>query len=231
VPQPLPKKYAAQVVVDQAAAVRQEQALNAANAIAQWAKFDALMPILYNSLIKSDPTPAAAAFAAIRNFKTRQDTIRKQAEISLKEQTDRDALDAILKIYNSTAKGRDKIAHHLWGTHDDFPDAIILVDPRIVRNLSTATKAHEANADFTLEKAEQYVDEMRQAMTIWRTNDFSDITSRARRGFVLANIFSIMSSKHGPSAPDQKARQMLYAQPEIAGFLARCESNLYKSDK
>ncbi|WP_370172483.1 MULTISPECIES: hypothetical protein [Hyphomonas] len=219
-PQPLPRKYAAQVVIDQAAAQRQQQALNAANAISQWSKFDAMMPVLYNSFLPSDPTHAAVTFAAIRNAKTRQDTIRKLGEISLKDQNDRYALDAILKIYESTARGRDKIAHHLWGVHKDIPDAIILVDPRVIRDMSTATKAHATNADFTIEVAEEYLEKMRKAMMVWRTDDFADITARSRRGFILTNTFSIMCTKVGPHAPDLSARKLLYSQPEISEHLA-----------
>lgn len=228
-PQPLHQKYAAKVTIQRAAATRQEQALNAANVISQWAKLDSIMPIIFNGLIKSDPTPAAATFAAIRNFQTRQDAIRKQAEIGLKDQRDKGILNAILKIYSSTAKSRDKIAHHLWGTHDDFPDAIILVDPTTLRDISTATQAHKVNDDFTFDDAVKYQEDMRQAMMVWRTKDFADVAGRADRGFVLATMFSIMISKVGPHAPDDPTRQMLLAQREISEFLNRPGNGSKKS--
>ncbi len=220
-PQPLPQKHAVNIIFEWAVAERPEQALHAANVIAQWAKLDSMMPIVFNGLIKSDPTPAAAAFAAIRNFQARQEAIRKQAEIGLKEKQDRDILNAILKIYSSTAKSRDIIAHHLWGTHKDLPDAIILCDPRFLRNLSTAASAHLKNDDLTFEDAVRYQKEMREATMVWRTQDFAIVADRVRRGFILTNMFFIMVSKVGPHAPDAPTRHALLAQPEISEFLNR----------
>lgn len=121
-PQPLPKKYAADVTINSAPAERQEQALNAANAIAQWSKLDAMMPVIFNGLVPGDPTAASDAFAAILNFKTRIDVLTKRAEKVLAEQADIDCLHAILGIYRSTGSARDIIAHHLWGTHEELPD-------------------------------------------------------------------------------------------------------------
>ncbi len=228
-PQPLPNKYAAQVSIGRAVSERPEQALNAANAIAHWATLDAMMPVIYNGLIQGDPKAASSAFAAIRNFKTRQDTIRGQAALTLKSERDRDCLDAILKLYDSTAKSRDKVAHHLWGTHSEIRDAIILIDPACMRTFSTNIQAHKANDDFTVQDGEKYLYDLRTSMVVWKSQDFADVADRCRRGLILATIFSIMTSKVGPHAPDDQARQMLLAQPEISEFLAHRESRRQKS--
>lgn len=55
-PQPLHQKYAAKVTIQRAAATRQEQALNAANVISQWAKLDSIMISKVGPHAPDDPT-------------------------------------------------------------------------------------------------------------------------------------------------------------------------------
>ena len=108
--------------------------------------------------------------------------------------------------------------HHVWATHEEINDAIILFNPNAIRDMSTNVQAHQANNDFAYDDAILYQDNLRQAMTVWKSKDFATVSDQATRGFMLAVMFSIMTSKVGPHAPAEQARQMLFAQPEIAEF-------------
>ena len=44
----------------------------------------------------------------------------------------KEMLQALLAIARTNQKGRDRFAHWIWGDISDLPDALLLLDPRII---------------------------------------------------------------------------------------------------
>ena len=228
-PQPLPKSLSAQISLTDVARHRQELALNAANVISKWATIDALVGALIPTLINADPRPAAAVFDIVKNFEAKMKALREIAIITIPDEKDRDILNAILRLYASTARGRNTLAHHLWGIHDKIPDGILMVDPKIIARVSTETKAHKVNETFQYEDAVSIQQDMHDSVMVWKLNDFSDLASRISEAFFLITTFGIMLPAPDRPERDMSARKMLLDRPIVAEFVAGQEAKRKKT--
>ena len=220
-PQPLPKNLTAQISLTNVVQHRQELALNAADVISKWANVDAMIGSLIPTLINADPRPASAVFDIVKNFEARQNALREIALITISDQTDRDILNAILKLYASTAKGRNILAHNLWGVHDQIPDGILMVDPKIISRVSTKTRAHKVNDSFEYEDALAMQKDMHESVMVWKINDFVDLASRISEAFFQITTFGVMLPSPDRTERDEAARRMLLDRPTISEFVTR----------
>ena len=228
-PQPLHKSLTAQISLTNVVQHRQELALNAANVISKWTTIDAMIGLLIPILINADPRPAAAVFDIVKNFEAKQNALREIALITITDQTDRDILNAILKLYASTAKARNILAHDLWGIHDKIPDGILMVDPKIIARISTETRAHKINETFQFEDAIAMQKDMHDSVMVWKLNDFVELASRISEAFFLITTFGIMLPSPDRPERDMSARKMLLDRPTISEFVAHQESKRKKA--
>ena len=110
---------------------RPELAIMAMEVIASWSHVESFMMQMYIELAGGLETDAAAVFLALET------TTAKSAAINVLAKRKLPAdhvilLRAIIKIIKSGQKERDKLAHWIWGTSENIPDAILLADPRAI---------------------------------------------------------------------------------------------------
>lgn len=216
-PQPLPKSKKERMVrIGNAPASRPALAVRAADVLSTWSILDMYLEVIASFLTKGDPQPVAAVFSSIRSNAGQIDALKALAAVSIEDQTTRDIFGALLRAYGSSAKARNVIAHHLWGTLDEFPDAILMIDPGEAAALQLLNQraVHDAAA---LKDAEAVIDRYNSHIRAWRENDFVDAGKRTARLIVLFTCFMILISKAEPAEKD-KARATLMREDEIKRF-------------
>lgn len=107
-------------------------------------------------------------------------------------------LKAILAIAKTKEKSRNKLAHWIWGDSPDFPDALLLANPKII-------SAHGID---------------RSQIFVYKKEDFTSIIQANDRlcGFGLR--FNFILKSH-PANRDDSLFHELSAEPEIQERLNR----------
>ncbi|MCC5996040.1 MAG: hypothetical protein JJU18_06695 [Oceanicaulis sp.] len=88
--------------------------------------------MLSNTLIAmlgSNPGPASTIFTTLKNNNIQREAILAVGEDHL-PQDDFDLLTIILDRYQSVAKQRNVLAHHVWSIDERIPDGIVMLDPK-----------------------------------------------------------------------------------------------------
>ena len=105
-----------------------ELALLAVQVVASWSNVDAFLLRLFVELMGGPRDTAATVFLALETQSAKTAAINAVAR-ALPDNHQR-VLRAILAIAKTHQRGRDKIAHWIWGDSDALPEAILLIDPR-----------------------------------------------------------------------------------------------------
>lgn len=110
-------------------ASRPALAVAAMECIATWSHVENFMLDFYADLAGGVRTDAAAVFFAVEGTGPKRAIVAALAERKL--DPDRLKLFVVLtKLAKAGQKERDRLAHHIWGTADNLPDALLLADPR-----------------------------------------------------------------------------------------------------
>lgn len=229
-PQPFPKSITSfQLHLGQACEERPVLALFAAKIISAWAVLESTMAMVFNSIIPGDPTLAASIFGAIRNPNAQRDAFGALADRVLTDEEERDILDGLLRRYTGAGKSRDVVAHHLWATIPEIPDAILMTDPKSMAGSHVLLQGSTATGTFSNEKAMEMINLLRNSVSVWKVQDFVDCHDRITRTTVMATSFMIMMPNPQRPSRDEKARQQLLSDPEIGEHVRRCAQNRKKS--
>lgn len=110
-------------------AQRPALAVMAMEAIAAWSHVDSFMLKLYVELAGGEEADAAAVYLAMESSRAKATLVTVLAERKLSPDNLK-LLRAIIKVSESAQKDRDKLAHWVWGTSPQLPDALLLADPR-----------------------------------------------------------------------------------------------------
>jgi hypothetical protein len=151
-------------------------------AIAQHSMAEGLVSNVLTAMLHADPGPATAIYGTIRNGKLQRDALMAVAEEVL-DVDDRKLFDKVLGLLQSSARGRDQLAHYLWSVDEQFPDDIVLVRPDAIWRFSAKEKALNTNGGPSLEEATQMQQDLRDASTVWTVQDILDVRSRGVRAF------------------------------------------------
>lgn len=118
----------------------------AMSVIGQWARTDAtLSELLSVMLTTSDLAVGMAMYQALTGTGSRQTALLAAAEEALPVQ-DFWLLQAVLRLNRPSRDQRNDFAHHLWGTSDDVPNALLLVDPAVFIKHLTIRDIYAKNA-------------------------------------------------------------------------------------
>jgi len=173
---------------------RENLASLAMEAVAAWAHVEGIMLHMFVRLAGGEQADAAAVFLAMETATAKAAAITTLAERKLP--ADGVALlRAILKAHKSGQKERDKLAHWIWGTSNDLPDALLLKDPRNFDN----------NPD---------------QVYVYREKDFNDMRARFERMAGCGAIFHMLLVTQNPEQAQQLYDQ-LCSEPEISENLGR----------
>jgi hypothetical protein len=181
-PKPFPAHLLPDVEIDPGAVLKKRLTCSARGmeAIAQHSMAEAVVSNVLIAMLHSDPAPAAAIYGVIRNGKLQRDALMAIAEEVL-DASDRKLFDKVLGLLQSSARGRDQLAHSLWGVDDQFKDEVILVRPDKVWRFTAQEKALNSKGGPSEEEALQMQKDMRDACTVWSAQDIYDVRTRGFR--------------------------------------------------
>lgn len=107
---------------------RPHLAVLAMKVIADWARLESYVNTLFVAMLGQNPKPAAAIFGALSGAASQKAALRAVAASVLSPQQE-DIFEALLTLFTTAAKQRNKIAHWDWGYSDLIPDGLLLQDP------------------------------------------------------------------------------------------------------
>jgi len=191
VPQPFPDHLLPNVQIDTAAVLEKRLTCTARGmeAIAQHSMAEGMVSNVLIAMLHADPAPAAAIYGVIRNGKLQRDALMAIAQEVL-DAPDRKLFDKVLGLLQSSARGRDQLAHSLWGVDDQFKEEVILVRPDKVWRFSAQEKALNSKGGPSVDEAVQMQKDMREACTVWTAQDIFDVRTRGVRAMTGLIAFS-----------------------------------------
>lgn len=169
-------------------------ALLAIEVISTWSHVENFMLRLYLDMAGGHETDAAAVYLAMDTANAKTKVVTTLAERRLSPDNQK-LLRAILRLVKSYQLDRDKLAHWIWGTSPDLPDAVLLFDPR-------------------------HVAMTRDKIFVYRENDFEASRQKFERLAHLGSLFRFVIGDH-PANREGRLYAQLCAEPEIAGILNR----------
>lgn len=201
-PQPFPVNKLPMVNVDTLGLQRCRPMHLAAGmmAIAQHSMAEAAVSDILVAMLRAEPGPAAAIYGVIRNGKLQREALLSAGREVL-EDTDRSFLDDVLRLVEGAARGRDQIAHSLWGWDDQLPADLVLIKPDHMWRMSAQAKVLNAKGGPELVEAERMQSDMRNACSVWTLTDLYDLRDRSVRAFAGTMAFIAMIK-----APDSEAK-------------------------
>src|SRR5262245_30818200 len=105
-----------------------------ANIIALSARVDHELSLLLVHILGAKARAAHAMFDAIRSNQLKMQVLVAAANTELKTEPEKHlAFRAVLKAADIAQEDRNKVAHWLWGSAPELPDALLLANPAFVR--------------------------------------------------------------------------------------------------
>lgn len=169
----------------------------AMEAIISWSNVEQFMLNTYLQMMGGPNELAAVAYLALETQSAKTDAINAIADKVLDKEK-RALLAAILKVAKTSQKGRDKLAHHIWGYSPQIPDGFLLVHPK----------------DALADRLDH------DAIYVWKDADFQGIIRQNDRlcGFGLRFNFLLRTP---PWMKPNELYRELCAEPEIQERLDR----------
>ena len=200
---------------------RPELAMKMARVIHSWAVVEVELATALCEAMKAAAEPFAAAFQALNS--TAAQASVADAAIRVTVPTNMlPAFDAIMSLFRSGKRVRDRFAHGIWGWSDRLPDALLYVNPKLIvmresmfvqnarmsedgqTRLSDCGGKHVITSDHVF---------------VYDATDFDKAFNQNDR---LATLFHNFSRCLWPEiAADGAALRQLLKEPEIAEWIAR----------
>jgi hypothetical protein len=117
-----------------------------------------------------------AMFMAVNSTDAQRAMLRSAAEVALKGQ-EFEALCDLLDDYKARAKERNKVAHGIWATSSDVPNALLLVRAADLAALNKRL-AMLAMTNIRGPLPDDLTDHLWQNCMIYRAKDFEDVLAR-----------------------------------------------------
>lgn len=162
-PQPYPRKSIPQVRLD-GAFTRPELAQLALSVIALQSQLDLSLEMIISTLLRGEMAAARMIISQMRSAGQKREALNTLARELLLED-DANLFERSVSLMDRVAKDRNALAHSLIGSDPNFPDALVLLEPRgeFAAALSEATLTAETHI---LERA------MVAGARLWRKQDF-----------------------------------------------------------
>jgi hypothetical protein len=181
----------------------------AMEAIISWSNVEMFFLNMYVALMGGASEILVDAYLAHETQNAKLAHLNAVANSKL-SQNNRRLFRAILALSRSAQKGRDKLAHWIWGYSPQLPDAFLLADPR--------TMARQSSPNIN--DIEETIRSLRSSVFVYTRQDFADIIQINDRlcGFGLR--FQFIITNHLANQGD-RLYDALCAEPEIRERLDR----------
>jgi len=122
-----------------------------ADIIARWSAIEHRLAHIMIMLLGSNPVPAYAIFSTLINSSTQFDAVDRVAKSELSEEN-YERFAASLSVVKTMAKARNKLAHWIWATSPQVPEALLLGRP--VKLLEKAVRIQMFQSEFVVKSPE-----------------------------------------------------------------------------
>ena len=183
-------------VGDRPLARHPDLALLAMEAIESWSNVENFMLNFFLELFGGNRTLAANVYLSLDGWNAKSSAIRAAANSVLDENSNR-LLNAILAVFKTNQKSRDKLAHWTWGDSPQVPDGLLLANPKA-----------------------QITDTDKDQIYVYREQDFKNIIEANNRLCGYAQLFQFILMGHIANANNELFDQ-LCREPEIQERLSR----------
>lgn len=191
-----------------AAAQRPMLALESARVFAKWANVEFVLASAV-SMIVGDAT----ALALIDKFKAKNaqyDAIKITLEGRISCAEVQSLISPLFKLMNKAAEPRNKLAHSLWGTIEELPEALLLTEPKAALKMSrymlsgggpTKTWVDDDNKtnfergfEDNIDLANEMINVLRDGTEVWVHNDFNEPLRLLDYSIVALSFFTTAAS-------------------------------------
>jgi hypothetical protein len=203
---------------------RPHVALKALVLIAECAKLDGAMAILYIAFLGEHAKAGAAEYHS-ETYRREKAKLFSQAVAACPDMDVRELAVTLSRWCDRIIKQRDRIAHSALGYSDQLPDALLIFPPKelashAVRSTLTAErfkKRDEAGDSFGFPPFEPWEDRKWDIM-VWRAKDFDALIAEARDAYTsLTGLDHAMNmSKVFPSNRAKLYARLMASIPKAA---------------
>jgi hypothetical protein len=109
--------------------------------IATWSQVECNLGVLLARMLGAAARPSMAMYSALSSSAAQMAALQAAADVALSRER-LELFGALLILVKRAATKRNKIAHWLWGTSVQIPNALILLNPDAVHGL------HTQNAEY-----------------------------------------------------------------------------------
>lgn len=152
-------------------------------ALAEHSMVDAQVSNLLTQMLGANPKPAVAMYETLNGARAEARALKAVGAEALSS-GDNALLERVMKACRASSDFRDTIAHRLWMADDQFPDAVVLFDPKSLWRMSFKVNVINAAGPTATEAARDVQADMRRACQIWRLSDFDDAKRAASKAFI-----------------------------------------------
>ena len=221
-PQPLSHYPKASIPIgnsnDSPSHVRPQVALAAMSVIAGWSILESFVSSFFVDLLGANPAPAAAIYSVIRSEAAQKDALRAVAGTRLSD-VEMDLLEAVFSVFDSAAKGRNKVAHWVWGYANEIADGVLLCNPRDFMQLQLDER------DGSVDLSRQW----REKIYVFDKADFESMARDINRAMDFVVRLRFLIDRGHPWNRGDELFVELCNEPEIQRFLTNLSERRKKS--
>lgn len=195
-------------------------ALSVMRVVSSWSVLESLFGYAFVSMLGGNAEPANAIYSALSSTTTQRAALDAVAGVSLR-QGEPEVFRALLKLFSTAAKGRNRVAHWLWGYSPDLPDAALLCDPAMMREHVLATNK-ALMADLRIGQGASHPPKIPlDQVLVYREQDFEDLLKQIEVAIELTSRFLFVLMREHPANKDDQEFRLLCARPETREILDR----------
>jgi hypothetical protein len=182
--------------------------------IATWSQVECNLGVLLARMLGAAARPSMAMYSALSSSAAQMAALQAAADVALSRER-LELFGALLILVKRAATKRNKIAHWLWGTSVQVPNALILLNPDAVHGLHTQNAEYMAackNGQTVADPSTLPPLDLSEAF-VYRQQEFTEILAEIDEVRSLTVSFALMLVIDEP--PNGVQYQMLTNAPQI----------------
>jgi len=165
-------------------------------------------------MLGANPGPAAAIYSSLISPAAQKDAFRALAAIALSSDDEKDIFEAILAVFDTAIKPRNKIAHWIWGFSGNIPDGVLLGKPDALARFTVAIKDWTDTIRQAGQPRPPMPDFPRDDIFVWYAQDFREASEQIQKLTSLVSGFNQLLT-NPPANKGGTLLQQLLSEPQI----------------
>jgi hypothetical protein len=183
-----------------------------ASIFAHWAHIEGALSLLLVRVLGADAEPAIAMFATLTAQHLQMGALEAAAKAALSAD-DFDVFLATMSVIDSVQTPRNHLAHWIWGHCDQLPDALLLADPRALkeRDQKMMAAVHRFDKGATLSRFDEIIELQKYdpaTVLVYRHGDLERAERDLLEAAKVARLLSVYLDRRlwqvAPSDPIRK---------------------------